>query len=135
MKIKGKIVDETNQPIEGVIVASSAYKEIFTTTDGDGNFVLENDKITSISPIKISYVGYKEEFPLAKNLNGKTIQLKESNDVLNTVTVFSNNTKTQTNIVSEVPVNFLQKYKTPITIVSIVVVVVAGTILIKKALK
>jgi hypothetical protein len=134
MKIQGKIVDETNQPIEGVIIGSAAFKDVFTTTDSDGKFTLENDKITSISPIKISYIGYKEEFPIAKNLNGKTLQLKESTNVLDAVTVFSGS-KTEQSTKTEVPINFLQKYKTPITVVSIIVVIVAGTLLIKKALK
>ena len=134
MKIQGKIVDETNQPIEEVIISSDAYKDIFTTTDSNGKFTLDNDKITAISPIKISYVGYKDQFPLAKELNGKTIQLKENINALDNVTIFTNSTKPSTPE-KENNVNFLQKYKTPITIISSIVLVVAGYFLIKKAVK
>ena len=136
MKITGQIFDENSNSLPGVIVGSSAFPSINTFTDEKGNFLLENDKITNISPIRISYVGYKDEFPLAKNLTNAKIQLKIDSTPLKNVVVYTNPKDKTTDLEPTPSVqNLLSKYKTPITIVSVIIIMGTGYFLIQKAIK
>lgn len=77
MKISFYIVDIDNQPIAFANVYLSADKTIGTTSDENGHVVLENWQISSLTPITISYVGFKTITDLAGNINNKTILMEE----------------------------------------------------------
>jgi outer membrane cobalamin receptor len=75
--IKGKVVDAiSRQPLESVSVTNSIMPLIKTTTDQDGNFVLQSGE-----QLQVSYIGYKAvTFDVKKN-NENIITLQP--DVIN----------------------------------------------------
>ena len=87
MKVSGIVIDEQGDPIPGANIASATYSSIVEASDSNGKFELTSDKITNISPIKISYVGYKDKYLTAKDLQGAKVTLIEDVIALNEVVV------------------------------------------------
>lgn len=80
VNITGNVTDDTGQPIIGASVKISGGTT-GAVTDMDGNFTLS---VPENSKLKISYVGYKDKYVIAKS--GKmSISLIEDTNVLNEV--------------------------------------------------
>ena len=93
--ISGKVVDMNGNPIEfaNVIISIENQEEFFkgTSTDDKGYFKIEN--LTEAAYyVRISFIGHNEFnqiIVLNGNLNLKTIQLKESPESLEEVTIIA----------------------------------------------
>ena len=57
--VKGKIIDENNEPLIGVSVVVKGASAIGTITDLDGNYTLEVPSAKNI--LEVSYIGYKTQ--------------------------------------------------------------------------
>lgn len=80
VNITGNVTDDTGQPIIGASVKISGGTT-GAVTDMDGNFTLS---VPENSKLKISYVGYKDKYVIAKS--GKMdISLTEDTNILNEV--------------------------------------------------
>lgn len=78
--VKGKVVDETGEPMIGVTVKARGGKE-GTVTDLSGQFQLS----TQASQLELSYVGYKSQVVAARD--GQTISMKPDHTTLDDVVV------------------------------------------------
>jgi len=134
MKIAGKITDETGQGLPGANISMEAYPSINTMTDADGKFSLENEKLTNISPVKITYLGYKPKFIIASKLVGKTIAMEEDFIALDDAVVINDyKPKTPSSLpASNKLVNHLKKNATPYTVALSLLIIFAGVYAIKK---
>jgi hypothetical protein len=80
MKISGKILDVTNEPLyltNITIITGGQSNKFGTVANEDGEFNLDNDIINEDSQFKISYQGFKPQFFKASELQNKTIKLEE----------------------------------------------------------
>jgi hypothetical protein len=90
MKISGKILDSTNQPLyltNITIVTGSQINKFGTVANEKGEFELENDIISPTSQFKISYQGFKPQYYKASELQNKTIKLEEDSIMLDEIIV------------------------------------------------
>jgi len=94
MKITGKILDSTNQPLylANITIINGQY----ATKKGaiakeDGSFDLDADFIEPNSQFKISYQGFKPQVFKASELQGKTIKLQEDVTELEEVVISPRN--------------------------------------------
>jgi hypothetical protein len=90
MKIFGQVVDTNNEPMQLAnitVVIDGKYTNKGTSTNLDGNFVLEDASISPDSEFKISYVGYVSQFRKASELQGQKIKLAEDVEMLEEVIV------------------------------------------------
>ena len=90
MKITGKIVDTKNDslPLANItLVSGSTANKEGVQANEKGEFVFDSQNITPTSKIVVSYVGYTPQEFLAKDLNGKTIKLLESSEILDEVVI------------------------------------------------
>jgi hypothetical protein len=79
----GKVVDENNKPIPGVVVTTN-YKS-GVVTDLNGNFTLQNND--SLIRIRTTAVGYMNKNVLLKPSEANLITLEQSQSALNDVVV------------------------------------------------
>ena len=83
--VKGKIIDETGEPMIGVSVIVKGQSTVGTITDFDGNFVLEVPSGKGI--LEVSYIGYKtQEVTVGKNTQ-VTIKMEPDTQALDEVVV------------------------------------------------
>ena len=83
--VKGKIIDETGEPMIGVSVIVKGQSTVGTITDFDGNFVLEVPSGNGI--LEVSYIGYKtQEVTVGKNTQ-VTIKMEPDTQALDEVVV------------------------------------------------
>lgn len=83
--VKGKVVDETGEPLIGVSVLVKGQGTTGTITDFDGNFALEVP--SNLNVLELSYIGYKtQEVTIGKN-NQLSIQMKPDTQALDEVVV------------------------------------------------
>lgn len=135
MKVFGIVVDEQGDPIPGANIASAAYNNIVEASDKNGKFELTSDKITNISPIKISYVGFKDKYVTAKDLQGSKVALSEDIIALNEVVVTRTpvelppikSENAQTNII-----NHVKKYQGPYIVLLSLGIIGISLLVIKK---
>ena len=97
LTVKGKVVDEKNEPIIGasIIVTGTTNG---TVTDIDGNFSL---KVAENSTLSVSYIGYTTQ-KIKVTTNQLHIVLKEENAKLNEVVVVGYNTVKRANLAGAV---------------------------------
>jgi len=114
MKISGKILDSTGEPLglaNVTIINGERANKLGAVADLDGAFELENDFILPTSKFRVSYMGF---IPLefnANDLDGKTIKLSESAEKLEEITVFGKPiVKTTTKKINDFKAN-LEKHK------------------------
>lgn len=81
--IKGKVIDESGEPLIGVNISVDG-SSTGTITDIDGNFTI---KAFSNSKLKISYIGYATQIVAASNKEFYQIVLKQDAEVLDEVVV------------------------------------------------
>ncbi|MGB1041911.1 MAG: TonB-dependent receptor domain-containing protein [Tenacibaculum sp.] len=86
--LKGKVVDNNNEPLIGVnLIAKKS--NIGTQTDIDGKFELKD--IQESTTIIVSYIGYKtKEVSISKNNKEILVVLYEGNEILQEVVVDAN---------------------------------------------
>ena len=80
MKISGKVLDSTNQPLylaNVTIVTGSQINKFGTIANEKGEFSLDSDIIEPDSQFRISFQGFKPQWFRASELQGKTIKLEE----------------------------------------------------------
>lgn len=80
MEIKGKILDNTKEPLylaNITIVTGSQINKFGTVANENGEFSLSSDIISPDSQFRISYQGFKPQYYRASELQGKTIKLEE----------------------------------------------------------
>jgi len=80
MEIKGKILDNNNEPLylaNVTIINGSQSNKFGTVANDNGEFNLDSDIINENSQFKISYIGFKPQFYKASELQGRTIKLEE----------------------------------------------------------
>jgi len=80
MEIKGKILDNTNEPLylaNITIITGSQTNKFGTVANENGEFNLDSDIISADSQFKISYQGFRPQFFRASELQGRTIKLEE----------------------------------------------------------
>lgn len=88
--VKGKVVDDTGEPIIGVNITVVGNKSLGAITNLDGNFTLS---VPANATLDISFIGYKTQ---TIKLNGKTslhIVLKEDAEQLDEVVVIGYGTQ------------------------------------------
>ena len=84
--IKGKVVDAiSRQPLEAVSVTDAATQQIKTTTDQNGNFILQSD-----TQIMVSYIGYKAAIITVSNKEVNIIALQPDLISLQAIVLESN---------------------------------------------
>lgn len=90
--ISGKIIDATSKkPVEGAHI-SIAEKTEGTSSDKDGNFILDAKQIPVL--LNISHVSYNEKIIQVSSLNEVTIELELMTYLINPVHVSGNEIKT-----------------------------------------
>lgn len=80
MEIKGKVLDNTKEPLHLAnitIVTGSQINKFGTSANERGEFSLSSDIISPDSQFKISYQGFKPQYYRASELQGRTITLEE----------------------------------------------------------
>lgn len=90
MEIKGKVLDENNEPLDlanVTIITGSEKNKFGTSTNQKGEFNLKNEIISSDSQFVISYMGYKSQNYKASELQGKTIKLEPDENTLGGLTI------------------------------------------------
>jgi len=55
--VRGKVVNEAGEPIVGAVVTLKDNKSVGTTTDVDGNFVLEFERTRKSEELNVKYIG------------------------------------------------------------------------------
>ena len=83
MTIKGRVIDENDQPLigAGITIAGTTSGEV---TDLDGNFTIKTSKG---SKLIISYIGYKEQELIAMGQTNVTIKLQPDTQLLDEIVV------------------------------------------------
>ncbi len=85
LTITGSVRDSLGEPLIGVSVVAENVKNVGTTTDLNGKFVLD---VTSGTVIKISYVGFKEQrITVNEGRKVLNIVLQESENLMDEVVV------------------------------------------------
>jgi outer membrane cobalamin receptor len=84
-RIKGKIIDETKEPIPGATVVIEGTL-IGTTSDFDGNFEISTSQEYLIT-LKISFIGFASQTVVAKNSDELLIELIEETEGLDEIVV------------------------------------------------
>lgn len=140
MKIFGTIKDENDKPLQNVHVRMKLFNSIGVYTDENGAFVKDSPAIKETDEILISHVGYAPETILASELVGKKINMIPSTTELNEVVVtpndFGDTTNTDSTSSGSAPAvkrSFIQRYKTPLTVVGVLALMTASVLIIKKA--
>ena len=90
MKVFGQVLDSDNQPMalaNITIVTGEQSNKIGTTTDYDGNFILEDEAVLPNSKFKISYIGYSPQYFETNELQDKKINLLENAELLQEVVI------------------------------------------------
>jgi hypothetical protein len=90
MEIKGKVVDNTKEPLylaNITIVTGSQINKFGTVANENGEFSLSSDIISPDSQFRISYVGFRPQYYRASELQGKTITLEEDLTALDEVVI------------------------------------------------
>jgi hypothetical protein len=117
MEIKGKVLDNTNQPLYPAnitIVTGSQINKFGTSTNERGEFSLSSDIINLDSQFKISYVGFRPQYYRASELQGRIIKLEEDTIALGEVVVTRPKDKPKNITLANQPSNIkqhLQKHK------------------------
>lgn len=112
--IKGKVVDEDNEPIIGATVVVKDMAGFGTTTDIEGNFSLRNVK--TYQTLLFSYVGYKPKEVVVKDQKIIVVKMSVSEDnVLDELIVTGSGLRKKINMtgaVTNVDVNLLKTNST-----------------------
>ena len=117
MEIKGKVLDNTKEPLHLAnitIVTGSQINKFGTSANENGNFTLSSDIITPDSQFKISYQGFKPQYYRASELQGRTITLEEDTIALGEVVITRPKDKPKNINIANQPSNIkqhLQKHK------------------------
>lgn len=89
MKVSGKIVDSTGSlagaPV--ALVRNNEYTSVWTTSDDDGTFNIENDNIEPNDIFEIRFLGYKTQTKKASELQNVEILLVEDTEELDEVLI------------------------------------------------
>ena len=83
LQVKGKVVDELNEPLIGVNIIIKGSKT-GTVTDFNGNFSLTVD---DAAILRLSYIGYNELELSYAEANAKTIKMTEASKLMSEVVV------------------------------------------------
>lgn len=97
-KIKGRILDAKGDPIIGATVIEKGTTN-GTITDFDGNFSLD---VSENAVVKVSYIGYKEQFFNAVPGKEQLVTLKEDTEVLEEVVVVGYGSQKKINLTGSV---------------------------------
>ena len=109
MEISGKILDVTNQPLyltNITITTGSQINKFGTVAKENGEFSLSSDIISPDSQFRISYLGFKNQYYKASELQGKTIKLEEDAISLDELIIQPTNTS-----VANQPSNIKQHFQ------------------------
>jgi hypothetical protein len=90
MEIKGKVLDNTKQPLHLAnitIVTGSQINKFGAVANEKGEFSLSSDIISPDSQFKISYQGFRPQYYRASELQGRTITLEEDITALDEVVI------------------------------------------------
>ena len=90
MEIKGKVLDNTKQPLylaNITIVTGSQINKFGAVANEKGEFTLSGDIISPDSQFKISYQGFRPQYYRASELQGRTITLEEDITALDEVVI------------------------------------------------
>ncbi|MCK9160636.1 MAG: carboxypeptidase-like regulatory domain-containing protein, partial [Bacteroidaceae bacterium] len=99
VKVTGKVIDETNQPMIGVTVVVKGTS-IGTTTDLNGNFSLSIPKSTK--ELLFSYIGYKSSQVAIPANHIIDYQMKSESQLLNDVVVIGYGTQRKSDLTGSV---------------------------------
>ena len=113
MEISGKILDSTNEPLylaNVTITTGSQINKFGTSANADGEFKLSSDIISPDSQFKISYLGFKNQYYKASELQGKTIKLEEDSIGLDEVVIRPRDKPTNTSVATQ-PSNIQQHFQ------------------------
>lgn len=103
--IKGKVVDQSGNPLEFASVSIPKYST-GTLTNKDGNFIIYNCKISDT--IVFAYVGYKSDTILLQDLNSINIILSPVSYNLNEIIISNISAKSVVNTaIKKIPDNYL----------------------------
>jgi hypothetical protein len=113
MKISGKILDSTNQPLylaNITIITGSQINKFGTIANENGEFSLDSDIISPDSQFKISYQGFQPQYFKASELQGKTIKLEEDTISLGEVIIRPKDKPKSVSVASQ-PSNIKQHFQ------------------------
>jgi len=113
MKIFGQVTDTNREPMllaNITIVTGVNANNMGTSSDLDGNFVLENDTISPDSEFKISYIGYTPQFRKASELQGEKIKLADDVEIIEDVDLKSISTRPNASNIPAVIKSSKQKF-------------------------
>ncbi|MDU1889499.1 MAG: TonB family protein [Dysgonomonas sp.] len=79
VEVRGKIIEETDEPLIGTVIAVKGKPQQGVVTDLDGIFSL---KVSPTDTLVISYIGYKTVEESPEQLNGKTIKMVPDEDAI-----------------------------------------------------
>jgi hypothetical protein len=95
-EITGKIVDIDNEPLIGAnvtLITGLKANKIGTTSDFDGNFILNSNSFTDSDVFQISYIGFVKQNFTASELKNRKIILKEAVGELDEIVVIGTKPK------------------------------------------
>ena len=96
--IKGKVLDEAGEPVPGAMVINPKTKSA-TTTDLDGVFQLTASPEEVLS---VSFLGFKDQTFLARDLDGKTVILQVDSERLDDAVVIGYGVRKRENLTGAV---------------------------------
>jgi len=123
MKISGKIIDEQGNALYGANIIKFGNNSVNTSTDKNGNFIIDNPNIVTFDNFKISFVGFKTQMKKASELQGQKIILPMDIEMLDEVVIPAKPKPIQEET---------KKYNKPLIIVGSLGLMVLGFFLIKK---
>src|SRR6187402_3422645 len=101
--IKGKVLDETNQPLPGASVSIDGTT-MGSTTDGNGNYTIPGVKTGNVT-VTAKFVGYvtsKKDVSVSSGVNEVNFGLKPDNQNLNEVVVVGYGTQRKKDLTGSV---------------------------------
>jgi len=113
MEIKGKVVDNTKEPLylaNITIVTGSQINKFGTVANENGEFSLSSDIISPDSQFRISYQGFKPQYYRANELQGRIIKLEEDITALPELVLTPKDKPTNINIANQ-PSNIKQHFQ------------------------
>ena len=97
--IKGKVVDNTNEPMIGVTVTVDGHQQTGVVTDLDGNYSI---KVPANATLKFSYIGFDDKKVSIGNKTTVNVTMVENNSELQEVVVVGYGTQKKASLTGSI---------------------------------
>ncbi len=97
--IKGKVVDNTNEPMIGVTVSVDGHQQTGVVTDSDGNYSIN---VPANATLKFSYIGFDDKKVSVGNKTTVNVTMQENNTDLQEVVVVGYGTQKKASLTGSI---------------------------------